>query len=226
MESFLTKAKLNGKRSCALSKGYQNMSGYPSDSKPKAPLSKRILVDARDEQQPNIGEQETRKQPERIRIAVTEGNILCDLDTEYIGYTPKKANIYKGIITRIEPSLEAAFIKYDEGERHGFLPFKEISSEYFLPAGSDQSQPQHLHIKNALREGQEVMVRVEKEERGNKGAALSTFISLAGSYLILMPNNPRAGGVSRRIEVSEERDHMRDLLSQLQIPEGMGVPQA
>jgi ribonuclease E len=198
------------------------MNDYRPDFKPRAPQSKKILVDARDEQQPVPGE-ETRKRPERVRIAVTEGGILCDLDTEYIGYTPKKANIYKGIITRIEPSLEAAFVKYDEGERHGFLPFKEISPEYFLTTQlSDQEQP-HLHIKNALREGQEVMVRVEKEERGTKGAALSTFISLAGSYLILMPNNPRAGGVSRRIEVSEERDQMRELMSQLQLPENMGV---
>lgn len=186
--------------------------------------SKRILVDARDE--PHLthsGEQGVRKKPEQVRIAVIEDGILCDIDTEYLGYTPKKANIYKGVITRIEPSLEAAFVKYDEGERHGFLPFKEISPEYFLTAAAYQEYSHSHNVKNALREGQEVMVRVEKEERGTKGAALSTFISLAGSYLILMPNNPRAGGVSRRIEGSEERDQIRDLINQLQLPEDMGI---
>jgi ribonuclease E len=197
------------------------MSDYGSDSKQKSSPPKRILVDAREEQF-NFSEQETRKKPERVRIAILEGNVLCDLDTEYVGKPLKKGNVYKAIVTRVEPGLDAAFVKYDEGERHGFLPFKEISSEYFLSPSTDQEQT-HLHIKNVLREGQEIMVRVEKEERGTKGAALSSFISLAGTYLILMPNNPRAGGVSRRIEVSEERDHMRELISQLQIPEGMGV---
>ncbi|CAK8739039.1 Ribonuclease E [Sodalis praecaptivus] len=130
----------------------------------------------------------------------------------------KKANIYKGKITRIEPSLEAAFVDYG-AERHGFLPLKEISREYFPPQYSSHGRP---NIKDVLREGQEVIVQVDKEERGNKGAALTTFISLAGSYLVLMPNNPRAGGISRRIE-GDDRTELKEALSSLELPDGMGL---
>ncbi|MCU6217961.1 ribonuclease E/G, partial [Enterobacter bugandensis] len=130
----------------------------------------------------------------------------------------KKANIYKGTITRIEPSLEAAFVDYGV-ERHGFLPIKEIAREYF-PEGTNFSD--HASLKHALREGQEIIVQIEKEERGQKGAALTTYISLAGSYLVLMPNNPRAGGISRRIE-GEERTELKQALEGISIPQGMGV---
>jgi ribonuclease E len=157
-------------------------------------------------------------QAEEIRVAAVDGQKLCDLDIELAHREQKKSNIYKGIITRIEPSLEAAFINYG-AERHGFLPLKEISPQYF------HTQPesgQRVSIKNVLKEGQEVIVQVEKEERGNKGAALTTLISLAGPYLVLMPNNPKAGGISRRIE-GEERSDLRDTLTALEIPEGMGL---
>src|SRR5208282_4931302 len=130
----------------------------------------------------------------------------------------KKSNIYKGRITRVEPSLEAAFVDYG-AQRHGFLPLKEVSKEYFRSQPSNQGR---LNIKDLLQEGQELIVQVEKEERGNKGAALTTFISLAGRFLVLMPNNPRAGGVSRRIE-GEDRDQMREVMSQLTVPDGMGA---
>ena len=158
-------------------------------------------------------------QPEELRVALVDGQRLYDLDIETIHREQKKANIYKGRITRIEPSLEAAFIDYG-AERHGFLPLKEISRNYFDP-NVDMSQGK-VNIKDALKEGQDLVVQVVKEERGNKGAALTTFISLAGRYLVLMPNNPRAGGVSRRIE-GDDRSEARDALSNLNIPEDMGL---
>jgi ribonuclease E len=158
-------------------------------------------------------------QPEELRVALVDGQRLYDLDIETLHREQKKANIYKGRITRIEPSLEAAFIDYG-AERHGFLPLKEISRNYFDPS-VDISQGK-LNIKEVLKENQELVVQVVKEERGNKGAALTTFISLAGRYLVLMPNNPRAGGVSRRIE-GDDRSEARDALSNLNIPEDMGL---
>ena len=157
-------------------------------------------------------------QQEELRVAMVDGQYLYDLDIERTARQRKKANIYKGKITRVEPSLEAAFVNYGE-ERHGFLPFKEISRSYFDKDAKTEGRPT---IKDVIKEGQEVIVQIDKEERGNKGAALTTFISLAGRYLVMMPNNPRAGGVSRRIE-GEERDQIRDALSQLQMPEGSGV---
>ncbi|MFO8025366.1 MAG: ribonuclease E [Thiohalophilus sp.] len=157
-------------------------------------------------------------QPEELRVALVDGQRLYDLDIETTARESKKSNIYKGKITRIEPSLEAAFVDYG-AERHGFLPLKEISREYFRE-GVDPGGK--LNIKDAVKEGQEVVIQVAKEERGNKGAALTTFISLAGRYLVLMPNNPRAGGVSRRIE-GEDRNEARDALAQLEIPQDMGI---
>ena len=157
-------------------------------------------------------------QQEELRVALVDGQRLYDLDIESPGHEQKKANIYKGKITRIEPSLEAAFVDYG-AERHGFLPLKEISREYFPAHYSAHGRP---NIKDVLREGQEVIVQIDKEERGNKGAALTTFISLAGSYLVLMPNNPRAGGISRRIE-GDDRTELKEALSSLQLPEGMGL---
>jgi ribonuclease E len=157
-------------------------------------------------------------QEEELRVALVDGQKLYDLSIEIPSREQKKSNIYKGRITRVEPSLEAAFVEYG-AQRHGFLPLKEVSKEYF------RSQPAaggRLNIKDLLQEGQELIVQVEKEERGNKGAALTTFISLAGRFLVLMPNNPRAGGVSRRIE-GEDRDQMREAMNALQIPEGMGA---
>ena len=158
-------------------------------------------------------------QPEELRVALVDGQRLYDLDIEHTSRVQKKANIYKGRITRIEPSLEAAFIDYG-AERHGFLPLKEVARSYFR-ADADAGNGR-AHIKDVLKEGQELIVQVEKEERGNKGAALTTFISLAGRYLVLMPNNPRAGGVSRRIE-GADRSEVRDAMSQLEIPTDMGV---
>ncbi len=155
-------------------------------------------------------------QPGEIRVALLEGQQLSDLDIEYSGHEQKKSNIYKGKISRIEPSLEAAFIDYG-GERHGFLPFKEIAPAYLKFKSNESSS-----IKNSLRVGQEMMVQIEKEERGNKGAALTTYITLPGSYLVLMPNNPGAGGISRRIE-GEERREMQGLLSQMPLSEEMGL---
>ncbi len=157
-------------------------------------------------------------QQEELRVALVDGQRLYDLDIESPGHEQKKANIYKGKITRIEPSLEAAFVDYG-AERHGFLPLKEISREYFPNNYASHGRP---NIKDVLREGQEVIVQVDKEERGNKGAALTTFISLAGSYLVLMPNNPRAGGISRRIE-GDDRTELKEALSSLQLPDGMGL---
>ncbi|MBU2278705.1 MAG: ribonuclease E [Gammaproteobacteria bacterium] len=157
-------------------------------------------------------------QEEEIRVALVDGQKLYDLDIESPGHEQKKANIYKGRITRVEPSLEAAFVDYG-AERHGFLPLKEISREYFPQGYSFDGRP---NIKEVVREGQEVIIQIDKEERGQKGAALTTFISLAGSYLVLMPNNPRAGGISRRIE-GDERQELKDSLGQLEMPDGMGL---
>ncbi len=157
-------------------------------------------------------------QKEEMRVALVDGQRLFDLDIESPGHESKKANIYKGRITRVEPSLEAAFVDYG-AERHGFLPVKEVARDYFPEGYSFQGRPS---IKEVLSEGQEVIVQVEKEERGNKGAALTTFIALAGSYLVLMPNNPRAGGISRRIE-GDERTHLKAALSTLDVPQGMGL---
>ncbi len=158
-------------------------------------------------------------QPEELRVALVEGQKLYDFDIEVPSREQKKANIYKGIITRIEPSLEAAFVNYG-AERHGFLPFKEIALSYLSrPLDPTQSRSE---IKDLIHEGQEVVVQIEKEERGNKGAALTTYIALAGSYLVLMPNNPRAGGISRRIE-GEARGDLREIVASLNIPEGMGL---
>jgi len=157
-------------------------------------------------------------QQEELRVALVDGQRLYDLDIESPGHEQKKANIYKGKITRIEPSLEAAFVDYG-AERHGFLPLKEIAREYFPANYNAHGRP---NIKDVLREGQEVIVQIDKEERGNKGAALTTFISLAGSYLVLMPNNPRAGGISRRIE-GDDRTELKEALSSLQLPDGMGL---
>ncbi|MES1925419.1 Rne/Rng family ribonuclease [Salinisphaera sp. T31B1] len=171
---------------------------------------KRILINA--------------TQPEELRVAIVDGQKLHDLDIEVGSREQRKANVYKGRVTRVEPSLEAAFIDYG-GNRHGFLPLKEVAKEYFdkskqnADGGKGNGKDS---IKYALTEGQEIIVQVEKEERGNKGAALTTFVSLAGRYLVLMPNNPRAGGVSRRIE-GEERNELREALNQVQVPNGMGV---
>ncbi len=166
---------------------------------------KRILINA--------------TQQEELRVGMVDGQRLFDLDIELPSRNQKKDNIYKGVITRIEPSLEAAFINYG-AERHGFLPFKEIARDYL--SGSASTDGERTPIKDLLSEGQQIVVQVDREERGNKGAALTTYISLAGRYLVLMPNNPRAAGVSRRIE-GEEREEVRNTLSQLDIPKGMGV---
>ena len=156
-------------------------------------------------------------QQEELRVAIVEGQKLVDLDIESASREQRKSNIYKGIITRVEPSLEAAFVDYGE-ERHGFLPFKEVDKVYFKP-GVDVGR---ARIQDALTEGRDLIVQVEKDERGTKGAALTTYISLAGRYLVLMPNNPRGGGVSRRVE-GEDRNELRDTLDQLVVPEGMSV---
>ncbi|GFE87927.1 Rne/Rng family ribonuclease [Steroidobacter agaridevorans] len=156
-------------------------------------------------------------QEEELRVALVDGQRIYDLDVEVPSREQKKANVYKGRITRVEPSLEACFVDYG-AERHGFLPLKEVSKEYF----KDGQPGSRGNIRDLLNEGQEVIVQVEKEERGNKGAALTTFISLAGRFLVLMPNNARAGGVSRRIE-GEDREQLREALDQVQIPDGMGA---
>ena len=155
-------------------------------------------------------------QPEELRVAIVDGQKLIDLDIETAGKEQRKSNIYKAVITRLEPSLEACFVEYG-GNRHGFLPFKEVAPQYFQPGSGNRPS-----IKEALREGQELLVQVEKDERGNKGAALTTFISLAGRYIVLMPNNPSGGGVSRRIE-GEERDELREVLSHVEVPQGMSI---
>ncbi|MDG2954545.1 ribonuclease E [Bisgaard Taxon 10/6] len=157
-------------------------------------------------------------QKEELRVALVDGQRLFDLDIESPGHEQKKANIYKGRITRVEPSLEAAFVDYG-AERHGFLPLKEIAREYFPADYVYNGRP---NIKDVIKEGQEVIVQVNKEERGNKGAALTTFVSLAGSYLVIMPNNPRAGGISRRIE-GDERLELKEALSSLEVPDGVGL---
>ena len=157
-------------------------------------------------------------QPEELRVALVDGQRLFDLDIESGAREQKKSNIYKGRITRVEPSLEAAFVDFGS-ERHGFLPLKEISREYFKKNGEQSGR---TNIRDVLTEGQEVIVQVEKEERGTKGAALTTFISLAGRYMVLMPNNPRAGGISRRIE-GEERNELREALNALKSPADMGL---
>ncbi|MBU3609221.1 Rne/Rng family ribonuclease [Polynucleobacter wuianus] len=156
-------------------------------------------------------------QQEELRVAIVDGQKLIDIDIEAAGREQRKGNIYKGVITRIEPSLEACFVNYGE-ERHGFLPFKEVARAYF----KEGIDVRNASIKDALREGQEIIVQVEKEERGQKGAALTSFISLAGRYLVLMPNNPRGGGVSRRIE-GEDRQELREAMSQLEVPDGMSI---
>ncbi len=156
-------------------------------------------------------------QREELRVAIVDGQNLFDLDIEVPSREQKKSNIYKGRVTRVEPSLEACFVEYG-ADRHGFLPLKEIGREYFTP-GLD---PHKAGIRELLKEGQEVVVQVEKEERGNKGAALTTFISLAGRYLVLMPNNPKAGGVSRRIE-GDDRQNLKDTMDELKLPDDMGM---
>lgn len=155
-------------------------------------------------------------QSEELRVAIVDGQKLIDLDIEHAGKEQRKSNIYKGVITRIEPSLEAAFVDYGQ-DRHGFLPFKEVARSYYKEGADSRAR-----IQDALKEGQEIIVQVDKDERGNKGAALTTFISLAGRYLVLMPNNPRGGGVSRRIE-GEDRDELRDVLAKLEVPKGMSI---
>jgi ribonuclease E len=156
-------------------------------------------------------------QPEERRLAIVDGQKLLDFETEIEGREQRKGNIYKAVITRVEPSLEACFVDYGE-DRHGFLPFKEISRNYFREGVSARDAT----IKEAVKEGDTLLVQVEKEERGNKGAALTTFISLAGRYLVLMPNNPRGGGVSRRIE-GEQREELKENLDQLEYPKGMSL---
>ena len=158
--------------------------------------------------------------PEELRLAIVDGQKLLDLDIESSTYQLKKGNIYKGRVTRVEPSLEAAFIDYGT-ERQGFLPLKEISRSLFT--GYDERTPMgQVRIKDVIKEGQELVVQVDKEERGTKGAALTTFISLAGRYLVLMPNNPKGGGISRRIE-GEERSELREAMAQLKIPEDYSI---
>jgi ribonuclease E len=156
-------------------------------------------------------------QPEERRLAIVDGQKLLDFENEIEGREQRKGNIYKAVVTRVEPSLEACFVDYGE-DRHGFLPFKEISRQFFR----DGVDVKNARIQDAIREGQELLVQVEKEERGNKGAALTTFISLAGRYLVLMPNNPRGGGVSRRIE-GEDREELKENLDQLEYPKGMSL---
>ena len=159
-------------------------------------------------------------QPEELRVALVDGQRLYDLDIEATGREQKKSNIYKCRIVRIEPSLEAAFVDFG-AERHGFLPFKEIARSLLKSKNSEDNRSR-ISVKDALEVGQEYIIQVEKEERGNKGAALTTFISLAGRYLVLMPNNPRAGGVSRQIE-GNDRSDAREAMSTLEIPQGMGL---
>ena len=153
---------------------------------------------------------------EELRVAIVDGQTLLDLDIETLGKEQRKGNIYKGVITRIEPSLEACFVDYGT-DRHGFLPFKEVSRAYFQDYEGGKAR-----IQDVLKEGMQIIVQVEKDERGNKGAALTTFISLAGRYLVLMPNNPRGGGVSRRIE-GEERQELKAAMAELDVPQGMSI---
>jgi ribonuclease E len=160
-------------------------------------------------------------QAEELRVALVDGQKLYDFDIEVPSKEQKKSNIYRGIITRVEPSLEAAFINYG-AEKHGFLPFKEISPIYRQTQEGAETEGRRPAIKDLIKEGQEILVQIEKEERGNKGAALTTYISLAGTYLVLMPNNPKAGGISRRIE-GETRSDLREVMTLLEIPESMGL---
>lgn len=160
-------------------------------------------------------------QAEELRVALVDGQKLYDFDIEVPSKEQKKSNIYKGIITRVEPSLEAAFINYG-AEKHGFLPFKEIPPAYRQAQDSAETDSRRPAIKDLIKEGQEIVVQIEKEERGNKGAALTTYISLAGTYLVLMPNNPKAGGISRRIE-GETRSDLREVMATLEIPDSMGL---
>ena len=160
-------------------------------------------------------------QAEELRVALVDGQKLYDFDIEVPSKEQKKSNIYKGIITRVEPSLEAAFVNYG-AEKHGFLPFKEIAPLYLKTDDETEGEVRRSAIKDHLKEGQEILVQIEKEERGNKGAALTTYISLAGTYLVLMPNNPKAGGISRRIE-GDTRTDMREVMASLEIPESMGL---
>src|SRR5438105_15588998 len=165
-------------------------------------------------------------QAEELRVAIVDGQKLIDLDIESAAKEQRKSNIYKAVITRIEPSLEACFVDYGT-DRHGFLPLKEISRNSLKTAatrgdGEDNEEASGRRLQEQLREGQELIVQVDKDERGNKGAALTTYISLAGRYLVLMPNNPRGGGVSRRVE-GEERNELRDAVAQLEVPRGMSV---
>src|SRR5437588_2637583 len=187
--------------------------------KPNSESTDRLNI----ESPARAGEQQVKRmlfnatQQEELRVAIVEGQKLVDLDIESASREQRKSNIYKGVITRIEPSLEASFVDYGE-ERHGFLPFKEVSRSYFKP----DIDVGRARIQDALRECQEPIVQVEKDERGTKGAALTTFISLAGRYLVLMPNNPRGGGVSRRVE-GEDRAELRELMDQLEAPNGMSL---
>ncbi|MEI6737512.1 MAG: ribonuclease E/G, partial [Pseudomonadota bacterium] len=157
-------------------------------------------------------------QAEELRVAIVDGQKLVDLDIEHAGQEQRKSNIYKARVTRVEPSLEAIFVDYG-AERHGFLPFKELIREYVQGEDGDGTR---ARLAQNLKVGQELLVQVEKDERGNKGAALTTYVSLAGRYLVLMPNNPRGGGVSRRVE-GEDRTELRETLDQLDVPEGMSV---
>src|SRR6187401_2477510 len=157
-------------------------------------------------------------QAEELRVAIVDGQKLIDLDIESAGKEQRKSNIYKGVITRVEPSLEAVFMDYGS-DRHGFLPFKEIAKQFMV---NDQGEFGRSKMASGLKVGQELIVQVDKDERGNKGAALTTYISLAGRYLVLMPNNPRGGGVSRRIE-GEDRNELREVMDQLEVPEGMSL---
>src|SRR3954454_9527920 len=167
-------------------------------------------------------------QAEELRVAIVDGQKLIDLDIESASKEQRKSNIYKGVITRVEPSLKACFVDYGT-ERHGFLPFKEISRQYLKSNrrggdanGDDGDGDARVRMQDQLREGQELIVQVDKDERGSKGAALTTYISLAGRYLVLMPNNPRGGGMSRRVE-GEERNELREAVSSLDVPNGMSV---
>src|SRR5664279_1225031 len=155
-------------------------------------------------------------QAEELRVAIVDGQKLIDLDIESASKEQRKSNIYKAIITRVEPSLEACFVDYG-AERHGFLPFKEIARENLKDSDGARGR-----VQDQLKEGQELIVQVDKDERGNKGAALTTYVSLAGRYLVLMPNNPRGGGVSRRVD-GEERNELRDAINGLDVPQGMSV---
>jgi ribonuclease E len=158
-------------------------------------------------------------QPEELRVAIADGQLLIDLDIEVPSQEQKKSNVYKGRITRVEPSLEACFVDFGS-TRHGFLPFKEICPDFYHP--SSKKKDGKLSIRDAVKEGQELIVQVEKEERGNKGAALTTYLSLAGRYLVLMPTNPRAGGVSRRIS-GEDRNELREQLQKVIAPDNVGI---